>query len=369
MNKNILHLMGMDSTKYGGVERFNVELSRQLMAKGYHSVFVYEEYPCVQQFVDDLLSTGAELVVISSRTNKIKFCKDIWQLYKKYEFSTIHAHFTKARFYALPLAVLYGIKNRLYTIHSTIEPLRAIKLHTRLWYWWMNKFCRVIAVSKQIEQVAKKNWSKATIKAIYLGIDSNFVDRKVVRNEFDICDDTIVVTTIANFNNVKGLDILCRAVKYLADNHKMNNVIVYVVGQPINEMQELKTLIEQMSITQYIKMEGIKNNIPMYLAASDIYIQASRHEGLPLALMEATSFGLPIVASNVGGIPEIAHENRNALLVPTEDAFKLAMALEKMIYDSKLRNEYGKQSMNIYKESFCLEQNVSNLIEYYNLRK
>jgi glycosyltransferase involved in cell wall biosynthesis len=359
--------MGMDSTKYGGIERFNIELSRQLKSKGYHSVFVYEEYPYVQQFVDDLLSTGAELIVISSHLNKIKFCQNIWNLYRKYDFCTIHAHFTKARFYALPLAALYGIKNRLYTIHSTMEPLREIKLHTRFWYWWMNKVCRVVAVSKQIEQEAKRNWSKAIIKAIYLGIDPNFVDRKVVRNEFDICDDTIVVTTIANFNNVKGLDILCRAVKYLADNHKMNNVIVYVVGQPINEIQELKTLIEQMSITQYIKMEGIKNNIPMYLAASDIYIQASRHEGLPLALMEATAVGLPIVASNVGGIPEVAQENRNAILFPSENALKLAIALEKMINDSKLRNEYGKQSINVYKESFCLKQNISKLIEYYNL--
>lgn len=367
MNRNILHLMGMDSTKYGGIEHFNIELSRQLLDKGYHSVFVYEEYPSVQQFVDDLLSTGAELVVISSRTNIIEFCKNIWQLYKKYEFSTIHAHFTKARFYALPLAVLYGIKNRLYTIHSTMEPLRTIKLHTRFWYWWMNKVCRVVAVSKQIEQVAKKNWSKAIIKSIYLGVEPNCVDRKVVRNDLGICDDTIVIATISNFNNVKGLDILCHAVKYLAINHKMNNVIVYVIGQPANEIQELKILIDQMSIAQYIRMEGIKNNISTYLTASDIYIQVSRHEGLPLALMEATSVGLPIVASNVGGIPEVAQENRNALLIPSEDALNLAIALEKMICDSKLRNEYGKQSMNVYKETFCLKQNVSNLIEYYNL--
>lgn len=367
MSRNILHLMGMDSTKYGGIERFNIELSRQLTDKGFHSVFVYEEYPQVQQFVDDLHNTGAELYVINSRKNILQFCRELWKLMKKYDFCTIHAHFTKARFYALPLAVLYGIKNRIYTIHSTIEPISQIKLHTRFWYYWMNKKCRVVAVSKQIENVAKTNWPKSIIKNIYLGIDSKNVEREVARNELDINDNTIVITTISNFNRVKGLDILCHAVKYLVDNHRMSNAIIYIVGQPDNEIQDLKILIEQMSITQNIKLEGIKNNAFTYLNASDIYVQASRHEGLPLALMEAASVGLPIVASNVGGIPEVAQENRNALLVPSENAIKLAIALDKMISDSNLRNEFAQQSINVYRESFCLKQNVSNLVEYYCL--
>ena len=359
--------MGMDSTKYGGIERFNIELSRQLREKGYHSVFVYEEYPCVQQFVDDLKETGAELYIINSRKKVLKFCWDIWKLYKQYNFCTIHAHFTKARFYALPLALLYGIKNRLYTIHSTMESLREIKLYTRLWYWGMNKVCRIVAVSKQIEQVTRKNWSNAVVKAIYLGVDSIISDRKSARNELDISDDTIVVTTVSNFNKVKGLDVLCLAIKYLADNNKMNNVVVYIIGQPEKEMRELKVLIEQMSIAQYIKLEGIKNNVSMYLNASDIYVQPSRSEGLGLAIAEACASGLPIVASNIGGIPEIAQANRNALLVPTEDSKELAIALEKMIFDSKLRCEYGQQSRIVYEESFCLKQNASNLIEYYSL--
>ncbi len=359
--------MGMDSTKYGGIERFNIELSRQLREKGYHSVFVYEEYPCAQQFIDDLKETGAELYIINSRKKMLKFCWDIWKLYKQYNFCTIHAHFTKARFYALPLALLYGIKNRLYTIHSTMDPLGEIKLHTRLWYHLMNKMCRIVTVSKQIESVSKSNWPKSTIKTIYLGIEHKEIEREVARNEMSISNNTMIITTISNFNKIKGLDILCHAVKYLVDNHKMNNVMVYIIGQPKSEVQELKILIEQMSIDQYVKMEGIKNNVPTYLNATDIYVQSSRYEGLPLALMEATSVGLPIVASDVGGIPEVAQENRNAILVPAEDSKELAKALDKLISDSKLRIELGRQSLNVYQESFCLKQNVANLIKYYSL--
>ena len=67
--------MGMDSTKYGGIERYNIELANQLRENGYHSVFVYESYPQVPQYAEDLCATGAELLVINSRKNICKFCK------------------------------------------------------------------------------------------------------------------------------------------------------------------------------------------------------------------------------------------------------------------------------------------------------
>lgn len=367
MKKNILHLMGMDSTKYGGIERFNVELSRHLYDKGFHSVFVYEEYPRVQQFVDELKYSGAELYIIDSRKNPLKFCKEIWRLYKQYDFCTIHAHFTKARFYALPLAVLYGIKNRLYTIHSTMDSLHHIKIHTRLWYHWMNKRCRVVAVSKNIEQISRKNWPKATINSIYLGVRPITTNRIDARKELKINNNTIVVTTISNFNHVKGLDILCYAIKCLVDNNQMENTVIYIVGQPKKDIEELQILINQLGIAPYIIMEGVKDNIPTYLGASDIYVQASRHEGIPLALMEATSVSLPIVATKVGGVPEVAKENYNAILVPSEDPIELAKALEVMLKDVSLRGKYGDSSRLVYKESFNIKENVLKLISYYEL--
>lgn len=367
MRKNIIHIMGMDSTKYGGIERYNIELSNQLRENGYHSVFVYESYPQVPQFAEDLCATGAELVVVNSRKNIWKFCKEIWKLYKQYDFCAIHAHFTKARFYALPLAVIYGIKNRLYTIHSTIEPLHKIKLHTRLWYWWINKSCRIVAVSKQIEHVSRLNWPNAIIKNLYLGINECSGDKVIARKELDINQNKMVISTIANFNYIKGLDVLCQAVKTLADANKMVDVEVYIIGQPHKDIDELQKQIKLLGIEKYIHLEGIKNNISTYLHASDIYVQTSRHEGLPLALMEATSVGLPIVASKVGGIPEIAQQNRNSLLFTSEDYKMLANNLALMLNDNDLRLTYGKESKLVYNELFSLKENVAKLINYYNL--
>lgn len=366
-SKNILHVMGMDSTKYGGIERFNVELSRQLAELGYHSVFVYEENPAVQQFIDDLASTGADVVVINSRGNAIGFCQQFWALLKDTDFCLMHAHFTKARFYAVPLALLYGIKNIVYTLHSTIEPLSKIKLHTRLWYKVFNKYCRIVAVSKDIEKMSKQNWPNAEIANLYLGINPCVADREISRKNLGITKEQIMVMCTANFNHIKGLDVLVKAVDRLNADTNLENVVFYIVGQPEKDKQELQAMIDSLHLTQYFHLEGISNAIPTYLSASDIYVQPSRNEGLPLALMEACSVGLPIVASRVGGIPEVAQDEVNAILFEVEDYYSLARVLKTLLNDAKLRDKLGKQSLEIFTNNFQLSSNVNKLIEYYQL--
>lgn len=366
--KNILHLMGMDSTKYGGIERFNVALSRQLTDRGYHSVFVYESMPAVPQFVDDLTATGAEMVIIKSRGNMLGFCKRFRQLLRQYNFCLMHAHFTKARFYAIPLALLHGLRNIVYTFHSRISLKQEIKFHTRLWYNIFNRCCRIVAVSKEIEQIALQNWPKTYVKNIYLGIEPCMTDREQARRELGIAKGTLMVMCTANFNHVKGLDVLVNAVARLKQSIDLSKVAFYIVGQPDKDKIELQELIEELHVAPYIHLEGISNNIPTYLSAADVYIQPSRSEGLPISLMEACSAGLPIVASRVGGIPEVAVEGENAILFEPENIDACASALGKMLTDSALRLQMGAKSKQIYVDKFQLSNNVNKLIEYYKLK-
>lgn len=364
---NILHLMGMDSTKYGGIERFNVQLSQQLAEKGFHSVFVYERWPDVEQFVDDIKATGAEIVVINSRRNPITFCRNFWKLLRRHDFCMMHAHFTKARFYAIPLALLHGIKNIVYTFHSTVPPLVKIKFHTRAWYAMFNKYCRVVAVSEEIEEVSKQNWPDIAIKNLYMGIVPVKGNRKQSREELHIADDTLMIMCTANYNHVKGLDILVNAIATLRDQDKLKNTIVYIVGQTEKDKKELQQRIDELGIPSFMRLEGISNHIPKYLVAADIYVQPSRNEGLPLALMEACSAGLPIVASRIGGIPEVAIEGENATLFEVENVEECASALQRMIEDGALRKRYGEHSKEIFENKFQMATNATKLIEYYDL--
>lgn len=367
LSHTILHLMGMDSIKYGGLERFNVALSRQLAEKGYHSVFVYESIPAVDQFSTDLRNTDAEIIVLNSRRNPLRFCCRLWHLFHVYDFCLMHAHFTKARFYAIPLAHIYGIRNIIYTFHSTVHSLSEIKLHTRFWYHICNRWCRIVAVSRDIDSMVHANWPEAQCENLYLGIPPVRGEKSSARHQLEIPQDALMVMCTANFNHIKGLDVLVEAIKSLVSETNIDKVLFYIVGQPEDDKQELQHLIDDANISNYIRLIGISNDIPTYLSAADIYVQPSRHEGLPLSLMEACSAGLPIVASRIGGIPEVAIEGENAILFTSENSEECAAAILKLINDQSLREQKGSRSKQIYLEKFDIERNVAKLIEYYQL--
>ena len=147
----------------------------------------------------------------------------------------------------------------------------------------------------------------------------------------------------------------------------MENACLCIVGQPDTDKAELSPLIEALDIADCVRMEGISNEVPAYLAAADVYIQSSRTEGLPLAMMEAASAALPMVGTKVGGIPEIAREGFNGLLVESENAEMLAEAISKLLRDTELWQRLGANSLKIYKETFSVESGVMQTIEYYGI--
>ena len=366
-NKVVLHVMGMDSSKYGGMEHFNVKLAETLSAKGYKGVFIYETEPASQAFVDDMKAAGGEIVILNSRRKPLRFCRELAKLLDEYKPVLVHAHFTKARFYAIPVARFKGIRRLFITIHGEMIPKRQIKLHTRLWCAWSNKVAKIIAVSDRIVSVYKSNWPESEIRRIYLGVGEVAGNREQCRARFGVPEGQILLLTISNFNHIKGLDVLCKAVQILKNKGLMDNACLCIVGQPEEHKAELSPLIEALGIADCVRMEGISNEVPAYLAAADIYIQSSRTEGLPLAMMEAASAALPMVGTKVGGIPEIAREGFNGLLVESENAEMLAEAIASLLCDENMRRQYGQNSLKVYREEFSVESGVSQTIAYYEL--
>lgn len=368
MGKCVMYIMGMDSTKYGGIERFNVALASALQRRGYDSVFVYESQPECNQFVSDMTNAGGALLVCNSRKNKLKFCLHITRIILRYRPMVLHAHFTKARFFALPIAYLLGIRKLFFTVHGEIGNLSSIKPHTRWWYKWASRKAKVITVSDQIRSQYLNNWSKATVERIYLGVAAITGTSSCSRKLLGIPEEQTLVLTIANFNHIKGLDVLCRAIALLAGQKKLNkDTLFYIVGQTNKDIQELSKLAEQLGISSYLHMEGISNQVATYLTASNLYVQPSRSEGLPLSLMEASSVGLPLIGTRVGGIPEVVEHRHNGLLVDAENPQQLANAILSILSQPALQKQYGAGSRQKYQQLFAIETAVGNLITYYHL--
>lgn len=366
--KTILHLMGMDSFKYGGIEHFNVALAAKLKARGYHSVFIYESQPESKEFVNDITAAGAELIVCNSRRNKPRFCFHFAKLVFRYHPCLLHAHFTKARFYAIPIAHLLGIKKIYFTVHGEMGSRESMKPHTRIWYAYANRIAKVITVSEKIRTQYLALWPFAPATRIYLGVQPAHGTREEARSSLGVAANAKMVLCVANFNHIKGLDILSESIHILASRGGLQKgTCFYIVGQPDEDRIALDEKLQQLGIAELVHTEGISNRVGQYMTAADLYVQPSRSEGLPLALMEAASAGLPLIGTNVGGIPEAVHNAHNGMLVESGNAAQLADAINLLLQDDALRLRYGENSRSVYRDNFSIESATDRLIGLYHL--
>jgi glycosyltransferase involved in cell wall biosynthesis len=178
-------------------------------------------------------------------------------------------------------------------------------------------------------------------RVIQYGVDIGEVraaarKRDEMRATLGIRPDQVVVGTVANLRATKGYPDLLAAARTVLD--RSDNVIFLALGQgPMRD--ELHERAEQLALGDRFRFLGYRNDAVQVMSAFDVFCLASHHEGLPIALMEALVLGLPIVATDVGGISEIVTDGREAVLVAPREPQQLADALTKVVSDPARRAE------------------------------
>ena len=156
-------------------------------------------------------------------------------------------------------------------------------------------------------------------------------------------DGKILIVSVARLHRQKGIDVLIAAA---AEIVKSRSDIRFVVVGNGSEEELARNLIQKANLNKYVHLAGGHDNPRIYLEAADIFVLASRWEALPLAIPEAYRAGLPVVATDVGGVAEIVSDRLGAV-VPSENPIALAKALLKIASDNKLREEI---SVRAYQE-------------------
>ena len=174
---------------------------------------------------------------------------------------------------------------------------------------------------------------EATAKAV--------ADRDAVRAELGIGLDEIVVGTVANFRPQKDYPNLLQAARLLADREVPVRFVA--VGQGPQEA-ETRQLRDDLGLAEQVILTGFRDDAVRVMGACDVFTLASQWEGLPVALMEALALGLPVVATNVGGVGEEMHDGVDALLVPPRDPVALADGIERVVIDPLLRERLSAAS-------------------------
>lgn len=158
--------------------------------------------------------------------------------------------------------------------------------------------------------------------------------RDDVRAELGVAEDEVLVVTVANLRREKALDVLLAAAARALDAPHGDRLRVAVVGQgPLAD--ELARRHTELGLGDRVALLGYRPDALGVVAAGDVFCLSSRHEGLPVALMEALALGRPVVATAVGGVPEAVTDGVEALLVPPDDPGALAAALVAMTDDER----------------------------------
>ncbi len=224
---------------------------------------------------------------------------------------------------------------------------------------------KTIAVSEQVKK-DMKNWPFISQKMILIhnGTEKIEYQTKTEARKFlfhDAPKGVVWIGTISELHHIKGLSYAIRALRSVLHQHK----VIFVVMGEGEERNKLEELIKNEGLENNVKLLGFVENAPKYLKAFDIFTLTSLSEALPLALLEAGSAELPVVGTNVGGIPEIISDGKSGIVIQPKDIINLTKALNFLIENKKERETLAKNLREQVENNFSKEQMVKKTIEVY----
>lgn len=229
---------------------------------------------------------------------------------------------------------------------------------------------RTIAVSERLKRDMRILHKKITV--IHNGIapvhklDSDEARRGLVERAETLPDvHGLWLGTIAELHPVKGLDTAIAAFATIAQEIPTAQYIIIGEG---HERARIAALIRKHALERRVHLIGFVPRAARYLRAFDVFVLPSRSEGLAYVILEAGLASLPVIASRVGGIPEIIESDAYGTLVPRDDADALAQAMRTLAGDAGLRSRLGTALHDRVAEQFSLDKMVRMTSAEYDSR-
>ena len=238
---------------------------------------------------------------------------------------------------------------------------------------YASEYCFCVS-NKTRDQFRTFSWPSDKIRALYLGVDSPSPnsEKGKIRELLNMSPDKILITNVSAIEFIKGIDTIIKALAKLKNQYNLDNFHFYHIGGLRSGAltdayyEELKQLIQDLGLTEHFTWLGIRTDVLDILPAFDIYIQPSRLEGLPVAIMEACAASLPCIGSDISGIPEIIQNGQNGYVIGPEDINQLAFHLNELIEDETRRLEMGNHSQKIFAQNFNIDTQVDRTKQYYH---
>lgn len=337
-------LLVMTAREVGGAERYVEHLIRALQGRARFTVAL-SDHPAMRAFAECLrpmadvrslpVERPAQWPKVIPALRRLARAHDVIHLNSNHPGSRLGGVFGFA-LSGLP-APLVCIEHRVSSLDDIRVPSALKPILPALFRLSRRRAAQIIAVSRDNAETLTRLYGldPAHIEVVHNGVslpsfDAAFVTkaRADVRAELRLAPDARIVLTLARLAPNKGHCYLIEAMPEVIQ--RFPNVHFVFAGAP-DEQTALAQMAAALSVDDHLHILGFRTNTICLLAAADAFVLPSLAEGLPLAVIEALAAGLPVVATRVGGVPEVVCHGENGLLVPPADAAALQDALLRVL--------------------------------------
>jgi glycosyltransferase involved in cell wall biosynthesis len=365
MRKRVLHVIR--SLEAGGAERIVVEY-----ALNHDSAAYAAEVCCLERaghLAEPLEARGIPVHVLA-RTGRldVRALFRLARLMRRGRFDVVHYHNFGPLVFALPAAVLAAVPSIVRTEHNVVHwRSRRRRVASRMAALRENA---QIAVSEAVKQshINESDLPAARCVTVWNGIDparlSAGGDRRATRSALGIPENAPVAVAVGSLTPQKNYENLLEAAAHVLE--RVPEVIFLVIGTGVLR-RKLEAKAGELGVAGSVRFLGERDDVPAILAASDILVNSSSWEGLPVSILEAMAAGIPTAATDVGGNAELLETGGpSGIVVPAEDPQALGDAILRLAGSRELRADLGSRARVAAMERFsaaCMTRETERIYD------
>ncbi len=350
--------------RIGGAERHLLDLCKGLDRRKFRPEIIY--FHRDEQMLPEFLQEGIPSSLFPVKGGELTF-REIWRLsrlIKKLSPDIVHVHLFHASRFGAMAAFLAGVRQIVRTKHNVSDPETRPGKRDRIWRVLQSAILtRTVAVSQAIaEQVG-------TPYVIYNGIDTDYFDPNLIdpteragyAKLFDVKGSPIIGIA-ARLTKQKGHSVLLNAFSELLSDWPNAQLLIAGDGE---ELPTLELLSNKLNLTEHVQFLGPIRNVREFLSVLDVFTHPSIFEGLGIAVIEAMSMGLAIVATKVDGLAELITDGVEGSLVEPNNPIALSKAMKRILSDPALRKNMGQRARKKAVGKFSVKTMIQKYEELY----
>jgi len=354
---NVMHIVL--SLECGGLEKLAIDLSENMNQNGFSARICCLEN--TGELENQANSKGIEVVLVKKRPGlDMTLLFRLARIMREKRIDLVHTHNMSPLLYGTLAAKIAGIPAVINTRHGREKYQRSPFI------WNMNNAIVAISEDARHQMLRWNRFDKNKTRVIYNGIDVDKYSFKGRGNEFkkslNLDSSTRLIASVARLSPEKDQFTLLNAFSRVLMRNCRTKMVIIGDGAL---RKELELYAEKLGLSKDVFFLGFRQDIPEILSGIDLFAVSSLMEGVSLTILEAMAAGLPIIATKVGGNPEVIVDGVTGILVSSKDPNAMADAIIKVLANAELAKSMGLAARRRVEEKFSLNRMANEYMDLY----